>query len=174
MSEQNQNQEKLNQQEQQRQQYAAMFQRMNQLSFIGGVIRSLDKKDILQTFSKQLGPVLYCTDAYTSNAMSSRILDMILDYSEKPEFFINAQTLLLNAVNLTNSVKSNLMMGGVGMNPAMMGMNSGMMGMGGMNMMGMNPMMMGMGGMNMMGGMGMMPGMTGTTAMPGMNNGNLV
>ena len=163
-----QNQEELQKQQQAQQQQMAMMQRYQMLSFIGGVIRSLDKKDILQTISRQMGPVLYCADPYTSQQLSARILQMIEDSGDE-QFFIRAQNILLNAMNLTNQIKSNLMMqGGMmgGMNP-MMGMN-GMNMMGGMNMNpmmqggmmgGMNPMMgMGMGGMNMMGmnGMGMM------------------
>lgn len=156
------------------------MQKYQMLQFIGYVIKSLDKKDILQTISRQIGPVLYCADPYTSQQLSTRILQMIEDANDD-NFCIRAQNILLNAMNLTNQIRSNLMMqgGNAGMNPMMgMGMSMGMnygMGMPGM-MGGMNPMMgMGMGMPGMMGmnyGMMNMPGMTGTTAMPGMNTAN--
>jgi len=174
-----QNQEELQKQQQFMQQQQAMMQKYQMLQFIGYVIKSLDKKDILQTISRQIGPVLYCADPFTSQQLSTRILQMIEDAGDE-KFCIRAQNILLNAMNLTNQIRSNLMMQGGNMNPGMMcGMNPMMgmgmsMGMPGMGMMGgMNPMMgMGMGMPGMMGmnyGMMNMPGMTGTTAMPGMN-----
>ena len=165
-----QNQEELQKQQQFMQQQQAMMQKYQMLQFIGYVIKSLDKKDILQTISRQIGPVLYCADPYTSQQLSTRILQMIEDANDE-NFCIRAQNILLNAMNLTNQIRSNLMMqGGNGaMNPMMGGMGMGMsMGMmGGMGMPGM------MGGMNPMMGMGMgMPGMMGMNygmGMMGMN-----
>jgi len=102
-----------------------------------------------------------------SQQLQKQILDFISDVDDETAL-VNAQSALVSAINMTNTTRSNMMMGG-GMPGMGMNMGMGMPGMmGGMGM-GMPNMMCGMPGMGMnpmMGGMGMNPMMGG--GMPGM------
>ena len=157
-----QNQEELQKQKQMMEQQQLMWRRQMMLQQAVGVIRNIDKKTVLDTLSKQVGS-MFCPNMWVSNQLTQKIVTMLENTPEYDEIAVSVQNVLVNACNLTNTVRSQMMMGGMGgmMNP-----------MGGMNMMGgmgmMNPMMGGM-NMNPMMGMGMMNPMMGGMGMMGMN-----
>jgi hypothetical protein len=156
-----QNQEELQKQKQMMEQQQLMWRRQMMLQQAVGVIRNIDKKTVLDTLSKQVGS-MFCPNMWVSNQLTQKIVTMLENTPEYDEIAVSVQNVLVNACNLTNTVRSQMMMGGMGgmMNP-----------MGGMNMMGgmgmMNPMMGGM-NMNPMMGMGMMNPMMGGMGMMGM------
>jgi len=157
-----QSQEDLQKQQQMMMEQQQQYRKMMMLQQMISVIRSLDKKSVLDTLSKQVGPNLYCPNMMISQQLTQKIVTLLNDTPELDEQAVKIQQILLNAVSLTSSIRSQLMFAGA-CNPMMGGMNmmdGGMMGMNqfGMGMgMGMNPMGMPgmMGGMNMMGGFGM-------------------
>ena len=178
-----QNQEDLQKQQQMMQEQQAQWRKMMTLQWIGGNIRNLNKKDVLDALSKNIGPNLYCPNYMVAQQLSQKIVSALLDAPELDDHVISIQNALLSAISLTNSIRASLMysqagqqqngmmgnqMMGMGMNPMMGGMMNPMMmgGMNGMQMGGfgmMNPMMGGM-----MGGFGMMnPMMQQNTAAAG-------
>ena len=165
MANQQQSQEDLQKQQQMMMEQQQQYRKYTMLQQMIGVIRSLDKKSVLDTLSKQVGSNLYCPNPMISQQLTQKIITLLNDSPELDDHAVKIQQILLNAISLTNAIRSQLMFSGAGNQMGMMGMNPMM---GGMSM-GMNPMM----GMGMMGGMNMMPGMTGSMGMPGMNNGSV-
>lgn len=155
-----QSQEDLQKQNQINQEMQQQYRKMCMLQQAIGVIRSLDKKSVLDTLSKQVGPNIYCPNMMISQQLTQKIVTLLNDTPELDEHAVKIQQILLNAISLTSAIRTNLMY------------SQGMSGMGGMGMQqfGMNPMM-GM-GMNPMGGMpGMMGGFGMGMGMPGMMGG---
>ena len=157
-----QSQEDLQKQNQINQEIQQQYRKICMLQQAVGVIRSLDKKSVLDTLSKQVGPNIYCPNMMVSQQLTLKIITLLNDAPEIDEHAVKIQQILLNAISLTSAIRTNLMysQGMSGMGMGMPGMMGGMMtGMDQNAMMGgmMNPMMMGMGMPNMM-GMGM-PGM---------------
>ena len=152
MANQQQSQEDLQKQQQMMMEQQQQYRKYMMLQQMIGVIRSLDKKSVLDTLSKQVGSNLYCPNPMISQQLTQKIITLLNDSPELDDHAVKIQQILLNAISLTNAIRSQLMFSGAGNQMGMMGMNPMM---GGMSM-GMNPMM----------GMGMMPGMMG-----GMMNG---
>lgn len=163
-----QNQEDLQKQQQMMEQQQMMWRRSMMLQQAVSVIRSLDKKTVLDALSKQVGSNLFCPNQFVAQQLSQKIAALLEGTPEFDDMAVNVQNVLLNSVNLSNAIRSQMMYssmngmqqngGMMGMNPMMMGgMSMGMPGMMGAGMgmpMGMN-MGMGMNGFGMMGGFGM-------------------
>ena len=159
MANQQQSQEDLQKQQQMMMEQQQQYRKYMMLQQMIGVIRSLDKKSVLDTLSKQVGSNLYCPNPMISQQLTQKIITLLNDSPELDDHAVKIQQILLNAISLTNAIRSQLMFSGAGNQMGMMGMNPMM---GGMSM-GMNPMM----GMGMM--TGMMGGMMNGMGMMGMN-----
>ena len=173
------NDEALKQQQQQMMMYQQQMQKNYMINQITQTIRNLDTINVLKMLSGNCMQALTSMyNPYCMQMLQNQILEAIKSIDDE-DVLVAAQNALVQAQNMTTSMRANAFMGGgMGMSMGMSGMG-GMNGMGmmpgmgmnpqmgmGMGMPGMNPMM-GMGGMGM-GGMGMMPGM-GMPGMMGMN-----
>ena len=140
MANQQQSQEDLQKQQQMMMEQQQQYRKYMMLQQMIGVIRSLDKKSVLDTLSKQVGSNLYCPNPMISQQLTQKIITLLNDSPELDDHAVKIQQILLNAISLTNAIRSQLMFSGAG-NQMGMGMMPGMMGgmMNGMGMMGMNP-----------------------------------
>lgn len=145
-----QSQEELQKQQQQMQQQQMYYQKMMMLQMAGQLLNSVDKGSVLNALSRSLGPVLSCPNQMVAMPLTQKIKEL-LAAPESDGIIYKAQQDLIQAMSLTNYVRSQMMYSQGGMNQ--MGFGMGMNPMMGMNNfgMGMNPMM-GMGfGMNQFG-----------------------
>ena len=154
------NEDAIKQQQQQMMMYQQQWQKNCMISQITQSIYNLDSINVIKMLAGSFMSALNSMyNQYSSQMLTSKILEAIKSIDDE-DTLLTAQNCLVQAQNLTTSIRASTFMGGgMGMNPQMNmmgGMGMGMPGM--MGGMGMNPQMnmMGMGMMNpMMGGMGM-------------------
>ena len=139
------NDEALKQQQQQMMMYQQQMQKNYMINQITQTIRNLDTINVLKMLSGNCMQALTSMyNPYCMQMLQNQILEAIKSIDDE-DVLVAAQNALVQAQNMTTSMRANAFMGGG------MGMSMGMSGMGGMN------------GMGMMPGMGM-PGMMGMNA----------